>query len=212
MNQYERQTAYITDIVTLLGGQFVKGEAQIQPSYVIASGKKFSRVHIIAVIVAITGNEATLDDGTGKIVARSFENPGFFTNIQLGDIVRIIGKVRAFNEQIYIIPEIIKKMTNREWVTFHKLQHRLHRKQDVHQEMSPDIAEEIIDDIDPAHTISQTPSEDILQQIKDLDTGDGAQIEAIIAGGGLETEKIIQNLLETGDVFEIRPGRIKVLE
>ncbi|PIN79611.1 hypothetical protein COV16_03335 [Candidatus Woesearchaeota archaeon CG10_big_fil_rev_8_21_14_0_10_34_8] len=215
--QYERQTAYLVDIGTLLGSQFVKGEAQMQPSYVATkSGRKMSRVHIIAVVVAIGDGiqaEATIDDGSGKLVARSFDNSEFFKGVQLGDMIRIIGKVRAFNEQVYLIPEVMKKINNKMWVDYHKL--KLQRVEKVEEAIIPDIDEEVVDDelpIDADEEVSNNPSDDIINCIKELDSGDGAQIEVVIEKKGGETEKIIKNLLETGEVFEIRPGRIKVLD
>jgi hypothetical protein len=220
MAQYKRQTAHITNIVTLLSSHFVKGEAQMLPSYVATKkGIKIGRAHLIAVIVAKELNvqsEATIDDGTGKIVARSFENPDFFSGIALGDIVRIIGKVRAFNEQIYLIPEVVKKIQNKGWVRLHKLQ--LDGPGTVSEVAVPEIGQEEevtienVDPIDADDTQPESPVDDILRVIKEKDMGDGVPIELVIADAGDSAEKIIQNLLETGEIFEIRPGRIKVLE
>jgi RPA family protein len=223
--KYERQTAYITNVATLLSSQFVKGEAQMQPSYVTTKGgMNISRAHIIAVIVATSPDmqaEATLDDGTGKIVARSFEQSTFFAKVALGDIVRVIGKVRSFNEKIYLIPEVLKKVTDKKWVKYHKL-HMETSSTVVVARAVPEIGQDIPvveqenivveDPIDADDTQPQSPADDILRIIKEIDTGDGAQIEAVIAQGNKDAEKIIRNLLETGEIFEIRPGRVKVLE
>ncbi len=208
MTQYIRQTAYLTNIATLLTGSFVKGEAQMQPSYVTTKqGKQISRTHLMGVIVALNdGSEATIDDGTGKIVVRSFENPSFFSDYQLGTIVRVIGKVRAFNEQVYLIPEIVKAIVDRNWVTHHKY---MLERETVSTQTHPSIIEETIDadDIEP-----ESPTDDVISIIKEKDIGEGVQIESVIAMYGEDAERIIQSLLETGEIFEIRPGRIKMLE
>ncbi len=228
--QIERQTAYLSNIATLLTGQFVKGAVQMHPSYIeTKSGKKLSRVHLLAVIVACaegTLAEVTIDDGTGKMVTRSFEDQQFFVSVQLGDIVRIIGKVRAFNEQVYLIPEIMKRITNKRWVTFHQLLIRQReRQQRTTQPVSiPDLTEkaqegdeeEIVEDsfgsfIDEKDA-PPSLTDEMIHYIKELDNGDGAQVEVVLAKGWEEGEKILQNLLEAGEIFEIRPGRIKVLE
>ena len=49
--------------------------------------------------------------------------------------------------------------------------------------------------------------------IRNMDTGDGVAFEDVIEKSkNPDTEKIINTLLANGDVFEIRPGRLKVLE
>lgn len=231
---FVRQTAYLTTIATLFSGTFIKAEAQMQPSYIkIPSGKRLSRIHLIAVVVsfsdALSSNatqEITLDDGTGKIVARSFENPTFFAGVHLGDILRVVGRVRAFNEQIYLIPEIIKKITNKQWITLHKLQINLierAEKEKTPHEILPvtEISERIEESEEDKAIVTEdaividevvSPIEEILGLIKELDKGDGALIESIIEKKGANSEKIIHNLLENGEIFEIIPGRVKFLD
>ena len=212
----ERQTAYLTTIGTLLSGSFVKAEVQMQPSYVkTAEGKELSRVHIIAVIVSFGEGmhaEAVLDDGTGKITARSFDTPTYFSLFNLGDIVRIIGKVRAFNEQIYIIPEIVRKITNRQYVALHKLLLQYNYQEVADTAPASEITDSTVEEI-PVDDIEEsppTPVDQLVALIKAKDTGEGVLIEEIIhtIDNG---EKLIQTLLESGDIFELRPGRVKVL-
>ncbi len=186
-----------------------------------------SRVHIIAVVVGLSetgASDVTIDDGTGKVIARSFENPQFFRDIQLGDIVRVIGRVRSFHEQIYLIPEIMKKITNKIFITLHKLLLQRLEKQEL---IIPDVQvvsemdeliekenEENVEEIavDADDTVPSSPFDTLINVIKRLDNGDGAQIETIIQEAGQESEKIIHHMLETGEIFEIRPGRIKLLD
>jgi hypothetical protein len=209
----ERQTAYLTTIGTVLGGSFVKSEAQMQPSYVkTADGQELSRIHFIAVVVSLDHHEAVLDDGTGKIIARHFENPEFFSLFHLGDIIRIIGRVRAFNEQLYLVPEIAKKITNKQFIALHKL-----LLQQQHQEFTPAPVSEITEEqheevpIDDIQDTAPGPVDRIIAYIKAKDTGEGVLIEEI-ANEVEHTDKLIKNLLESGDLFEMRPGRVKVLE
>ncbi len=221
----ERQTAYLTTISTLLNGNFIKAEAHMQPSFLrTASGKEMSRVHIIAVIVGLSdGGEATLDDGSGKITARSFDSHTLFSSYALGDIIRVIGKVRAFNEQQYLIPEIVKKITNKQFVMFHKLALQLLESDAGHTqpghsvpttELTPEEIVSTVDEIpiDADDSTPHTPFDDVISRIKELDKGDGAGIEQIIELLGSDSEKLIHHLLETGEVFEIRPGRVKLLD
>ncbi len=213
----ERQTAYLTTIGTLLSGNFIKAEAHMQPSYVkTAEGKEISRVHIIAVIVSFGEGlhaEAVLDDGTGKITARSFDNPTYFSSFHLGDIVRIIGKVRAFNEQIYLIPEIIKKITNKQHIALHKLLLQQNHEELLDNTPVSEITEQAVEEIliDDIEETPPNPVDQILALIKAKDKGEGVLIEKI-ASEIENGEKLIHALLESGNIFELRPGRVKVLE
>ncbi len=216
----ERQTAQLATIGAISVGN--RKETNIQP---VGSAREMNRVHIIAVVVSMSEGmlaEAIVDDGTGRITVRSFENPHFFEKIKLGYIVRLIGKVRVFNEQLYLIPEIMKPIENRQFVTLHKLLLQSLEEKDefkitqppseVHEEQETGIEsiEEI--PIDADDTVPDSPFDDLLALIKKLDKGEGAQVEEIIGQSGENSEKMIQSLLEAGEIFEIRPGRIKVLE
>ena len=56
------------------------------------------------------------------------------------------------------------------------------------------------------------PSQKIMGIIKELDKGSGAFIEEIIERSPLEeTEKIIEKMLESGEIFKNMPGKIKAL-
>ena len=49
--------------------------------------------------------------------------------------------------------------------------------------------------------------------IKKLDEGDGVLIDDVIKSSKIgDAEEIINRLLENGDIFEIKPGKLKILE
>ena len=54
---------------------------------------------------------------------------------------------------------------------------------------------------------------DISSIVKSLDRGDGADFNEIIKKiNKPEAEKLLNNLIKIGELFEIRPGKIKILE
>jgi hypothetical protein len=66
--------------------------------------------------------------------------------------------------------------------------------------------EEVVDD-------SFSLTEQVLGAIRSLDEGPGADTEQVIGHvGARNAEKTIQFLLQNGDIFEVSPGRLKVLE
>jgi len=51
-----------------------------------------------------------------------------------------------------------------------------------------------------------------LELIRELDKGEGADYEEVISQLGSKGESQITHLLATGEIFETRPGKLKVLE
>ena len=90
------------------------------------SSLDISRVNVIATLVDKVEKpnyiSSIIDDGTGSISLRGFENKNIFSKVDVGDIVLVIGKVREFNNEKYLIPEIIKKVNNVQWVDIRKLE------------------------------------------------------------------------------------------
>lgn len=56
----------------------------------------------------------------------------------------------------------------------------------------------------------ETKPKTLLQQITDLDSGAGIAVDELIQKAGC-TEQDIKQLMSAGDIFEIRPGYVKVL-
>ena len=53
----------------------------------------------------------------------------------------------------------------------------------------------------------------VLSKIKEKDTGEGADLSDVADSSGVEdAERIIQLLINEGEVFEIKPGKIKILD
>jgi RPA family protein len=64
-----------------------------------------------------------IDDGTETIRIRSFEDTvPIIKEVNLGDIIDVIGRIRKYEDEIYIIPEIIKKITNPNFEILRKLE------------------------------------------------------------------------------------------
>lgn len=141
----ERQVARKVDIKTINKGEYVhidriSEETKYLPNYVDINGVKLSRVRIIATIidkfVSEDGNYAslTLDDTTDTIRCKIFLNSNFensgqnlvdmetIENIEKGSVMDIIGKVREYNDERYIQPEIIVKIDDPNFEVLRKLE------------------------------------------------------------------------------------------
>ena len=206
-NQFQkRQIAYKIRISDILSGNFVKEDTSA--GYIKTGNAGISRVNIIATAVykSEQPNYSSLivDDGTGKILLRSFENSDSLLKIDVGDFVQVIGKLREFNDERYIIPEILKKIVNAQWLNL--------RKQELENQKYYAETPVSIGLVIPEYTPSNF-NDDIYSMIKNLDNGDGVFVDEIIKKSGHDnTENIIKTLLENGDIFEMSPGKLKVLE
>ena len=211
--QIRRHIAFKVKIKDLLDGRYITGGGDWDPNYIQLNDKQISRVNLLGVIVSKQNdinsnhNSVLLDDGSGRIPIRSFGNDKTLNGFEVGDVVLIIGRPREFGNERYIVPEIIKKNEDKKWIEVRKLELRKHRekiKKDVSEKQNA-IEEEIIENADPATKI--------FEMIKKSDSGNGVDIQEVVDKSNVgNSEKIIENLLETGEIFEIKPGRLKVLE
>jgi RPA family protein len=209
----KRQVAYKVEIADVLNNNYVKEEGWL-PNYVAVGDKKVSRVNLLGVIVSKNFQEEgaasqnfILDDGSGRISLRFFE-PG--ASVDVGDVVVVVGRPREFGAERYIVPEIIKKIIEPKWVKVRKLelalekQKTFQKKEPVAEELSVET-EDLVDDSNPLTKI--------ISIIKELDAGAGVGFEEIsVKLGTGDADAFVKKLLEQGDIFEVKPGRYKVLE
>ena len=111
-------TALRTKIKTINEGKYVQQEG-FEPNYILTQkGTRLSRVRILGTVVGKFASEnkkfasLTLDDGSDTIRVKVFNAVSMFDNIAVGDIVDTVGKIREYNEEIYLIPEVISKVDN----------------------------------------------------------------------------------------------------
>ncbi len=51
----------------------------------------------------------TIDDGSDTLRCKVFVNVGLFDGLNAGDLVDVIGKLREYNGEVYVMPEIARK-------------------------------------------------------------------------------------------------------
>ncbi len=240
---FSRQIAVKTTFSELLGGEYIKEEEQ-NPNYLLTkTGDKIYRLNALGIIL---GKEKQgeiqnfyLDDGTGKIVLRSFEPNPKLDNLQVGDTILILGKLRVYNQEKYISPEIIKKIDPL-WLKVRSLELKklfekkelVEEEKQLGEELRKDSEKELKEGFNKQEKIKDgeaeeelieedeivteekemLPLEKVKHLIKEMDSGLGVLIEELISKSPLnETEQIIEKMLEKGDIFQNQPGRVKVL-
>lgn len=209
-------------------------------NYLLTSDqKKIYRLNLMAIILEkeIQGNITNflLDDGTSTIVLRSFEDNKKVRELNVGDVIITIGKLRVYNQEKYISPEIIKKI-DPDWLKIRAKEMESLIQKNTKKTVEPEVSIQIIkenikeekvisveksDEFEEFGEIEEVmieeknellPNQKIFQLIKEMDSGSGVAIEEIIHKSSLkDTEIIIQKMLEKGDIFQNSPGKIKVL-
>lgn len=208
----KRQIAYKTKIRDILEGKYIKEEGW-QPNYIITKdGREISRINVIGIVISTDFQSAVIDDGSGIITIRSFNEDQSIKNLNVGNILLVIGRPREFQDQKYIMPEIIKQIENEKWIKLRKMELEMGKsdKEDKKIKKIPEIIEEpeIIKVVK-----EETNSEKVYNLIKKLDKGEGIEFDKVITKSSIkEAEEIIKNLLKEGEVFQNKPGKLKVLE
>ena len=116
----KRETAHKQRIVDLQRGNqiFETVEGNQRFKFLELGNKQLIRINLIANVIDKYVSDGvrrfasiTVDDGSGQIRARVFgEDFHKFDNLSQGDTIVIIGFLKSFNNELYILPEIIRKM------------------------------------------------------------------------------------------------------
>ena len=222
---YSRASTHKLWIASLHNQSLQKEQAEFSPAYVQLHNKKISRINIIANITQTYRNEAstyaalTLDDSSAQIRVKAWnEDIKKLGSIQPGDCILVIGKIREYNNEIYLTPEIIRKQ-HPDWFLARQYELlQLHGK--------PPTVKEDLADIDLAaqpaiqateEKIQQPQSESKRQQlmlaISTLDQELGASITEVILASSLpesEAQAILKELLQEGEIFKLTADRVKI--
>ncbi|OGJ19065.1 hypothetical protein A3K73_01970 [Candidatus Pacearchaeota archaeon RBG_13_36_9] len=202
----KREVAYKARI-----GEILKGKPQITNldgrdrfNFLEIGDKKIIRVNVIANVIDKYVSEGekrfaslTLDDATGQINLKTFgEEVKNFENIGQGQTITVIGVLRVFNNELYILPEVIKPVDPR-YLLIRKLE---------------------IEKLIPKQPISPNErialKDQILSKIKQAEASEGIDTEKLILEVNANPELInqeVKKMLEDGMIYEPRPGRVRYL-
>ncbi|MBU0929822.1 MAG: hypothetical protein KJ623_02015 [Nanoarchaeota archaeon] len=127
MTEFIRDIAYRTWIKDLKNGAFFEKQSELEPNYILINNKKISRVYLIASVIQKFENEdssyanITIDDGSSDIRLKVWKNDvELISDILISNLILVIGKIKKYEDEIYIVPEIVKKV-DPNWELVHKL-------------------------------------------------------------------------------------------
>lgn len=204
MPEVKRKTAVVCEVKDILESEYIKNQGW-SPNYLLIKGHEVSRVNLVGIIINKSENNYTLEDQSGKINLMLFNQEDKFENYKAGQIVRVIGKPREYEENRFLVPEIMSKIKNPKWVEYHQKLLDLRENKTNTVKPKKKIKPKIPDQTNYSGLITDL--------IKDLDEGQGVPYEDVlreIEGDDIEQE--IKQLINEGELFEIRPGMLKVLD
>ncbi len=257
----ERQTARKVRIKDIVNGRWVKKDGMI-PSYAITFyGEKVSRLEVTGTIVATftSDNEnfrtITIDDSSETIRVKAFKplesssddqseanriekalkSFDILNKIKTGDLVNIVGRIREYNEEMYIMPEMVRKITPQEETIFRLLTTEKISGIKKTGEMISKLREKYEDDDNIVEYIKRTypdikdywiklslnqaeePGDDRLELRKQIMkiievSSDGIKYTELlekVKGQDSDIEAVINDLLNEGICYEPMPGIIK---
>lgn len=205
----QRQTAYKLRIGDILRGKPILEDERL--NFLELGDKQIVRVNVVANIIDKFESEGerkfgslTIDDASGQINIKFFgEDVNKFKDIELGNTIMVIGTLRYFNNQLYILPEIIKIKDPR-----YLLVRKLEIEKEQPQQPTPEQTQEKKQEI-------KVLRDQIIDMIKKEESNGGIDTEQIILSLKDSSPDLInqeiKKLLEEGVAYEPRPGMIRFL-
>ncbi len=123
-----RLTAYKAKISDIVSGKYVS-LGGFNPSYVLTNyGLRLSRVRILATVINTYLTEdkkyafVVLDDSTGIMRSKAFQDTAPLATLKIGEAVDFVGKVREYNDERYLVPELVVPVSDPNMESLRKLE------------------------------------------------------------------------------------------
>ena len=215
-------TAKKVRIVDLVNGEWVQQDG-MEPSYVIAkTGERVSRARILATIVSKflsdDGNfgSLTIDDETDTMRAKCFKDMSILDGVETGQLVDIIGKVREYNGEIYLMPEVIRQVEDPNFLLLRKLEIMKCIK-DIEKSGVSEGTEARNEDrkgVGVVGSSGEAEKNDLRKKLIEIieASENGIEYSKLIEQSGQPEEKVepvVNDLLSEGICYEPTPGKIK---
>lgn len=239
-----QSTAYKVCIEDLIGGRYVRSD-EGELNYLITPwNQKILRTNLIGTVVEKfirdDGGYATLllDDGTGTIRVKAWtDGVKEIEKFDVGHLVAVIGRVREYEGEIHLVPEVIRQVENPNWELVRKLEILLARKKLLAERKYPELRRGMEEAqggeptqlagsqsgaIGTIEKLEETSKDEITNELKDklllaLDKLEGengatpADLAAELDISQSKTEDALAKLLNEDEIYEPEVGRFKRL-
>lgn len=213
----KRATAYKVRISDLVSGKWVE---KPDGRYVLTgSGLEVQRARVMGTVVDKFVNpqseygSITIDDGTETIRVKVWRvQSSQLESVQTGDIVDVIGKVRQYRDEIYLLPELIISVDDPNWELVRELEIMAFNPRGEVRPLEEVGVSESTPPTEEINLIDKIGS--VLEVIEELDEGEGVDFDTIKSETGLsskELESCLIELLSDGTIYEPRPRTYRKL-
>ena len=222
----ERMTAVRASISDITNGSFSDDNG---PHVVSPFGVELRRVVIVGFVVNKfyrEGDDAgkkrfesiTMDDGTDTIGVKVWgeEDASILEGVKESILALVIGKVRQYNEEVYLIPEIVRELTDPNFMSLHLMERykavlnrsgiSLPDTEEQQQELLPTT---------PSKTVSGKLANDIIAYVRLEAPPEGIPLKDIMAyfeKKGQDSDKVqtkVFNLVAEGVLNEVSIGQFR---
>ncbi|MEM2133770.1 MAG: OB-fold nucleic acid binding domain-containing protein [Candidatus Jordarchaeaceae archaeon] len=214
----KRATAYKVHISDLVNGKWV--EKPNGRFIVTVSGLEVQRARVMGTVVdkfissQSDFGSITIDDGTETIRAKFWKNQNSPINkVQIGDIVDIIGKVKEYRGEVYLVPELVINVDDPNWEIVRELELMLLKPTGEISHLKEEIGVSEEDKTVPEEDLASNITR-IMEVIEKFDEGEGVDFQIIKKETGLslkELESGLTELLSDGTIYEPRPQTYRKL-
>ncbi len=227
----QRKPAFKVWISDLHSGELLQEPGEFGMHYLTLEGNNVSRVNLIGNVVDVfvspekNFSSVAVDDGSGTVNVRAFkEDSAMLEGLKIGDMVTVIGRVREYNNDRYILPEIVKIISDPNWELVRKLEllkeHGLPKQQEFKQVVEVKAENNLVAEsiggnvvVEEVGNVTSSVRGKILSLIEKADEN-GADHSFILSSLGLpedEVNKLLKELLSEGEIYQNRPGKYKVI-
>ena len=222
----ERMTAVRASISDITNGSFSDDNG---PHVVSPFGVELRRVVIVGFVVNKfyregddTGKKRfesiTVDDGTDTIGVKVWgeEDASMLEGVKESILALVIGKVRQYNEEVYLIPEIVRELTDPNYMSLHLMERykAVLNRSGISLPETEEQQQELLT-ATPSKPVSGKLANDILAYVRLEDPPKGIPLKDIVEyfeKKGQDSEKVqtkVFNLVAEGALNEVSIGQFR---
>ena len=222
----ERMTAVRASISDITNGSFSDDNG---PHVVSPFGVELRRVVIVGFVVNKfyregddTGKKRfesiTMDDGTDTIGVKVWgdEDASILEGVKESILALVIGKVRQYNDEVYLIPEIVRELTDPNYMSLHLMERykAVLTRSGVSLPDTSERQQELLTST-PSKTVTGKLANDIIAYVRLEAPPEGIPLKDIVAyfeKKGQDSEKVqtkVFNLVAEGALNEVSIGQFR---
>lgn len=240
-----RSPGYKLKIEDLVQGEYIRSPEGTEPSYLLTPwGRHVARARVMGTVADKFVREdqgyATLriDDGSETISLRAWrEAVPELDRFGVGELIDVLGRVREYEGEIYLVPELILRVEDPNWELVRELEiigfkrealsegvrpRRIPTERPGPSQLKIDLpqhtktTEPTAEDVEEEPPLPEVPDEikkQVILAIEKLDKGEGATPAEVAIELNLpqpQVEDAFRVIFVGGDIFEPVAGRFKL--